>query len=100
MNLSLADLLKNIYNETYLNKLIAALTSIYPDFPGARFKKAVFADDWEALELKQRMRRITVSLRDALPESYADAVRLLMNVIPTLKGLIASIADTRASEGR
>ena len=82
----MAELLKNVYNETYADKLIGALREVYPSFPAESFRRAVFADDWETLELKERMRRITLCLREALPSSYQDALAILSKAIPHLRG--------------
>lgn len=82
----MAEQLKHVYNEAYVSTLAEAIRSEYPAFRVNEFIAAVFFEKWDELELKQRMRHITVCLRDALPKDYRKAVTILSRAIPHLKG--------------
>lgn len=74
----MAELLKDVYNEQYIDNLSQQIKATYEGFPTVRFKELVFADGWESLELKQRMRRISESLSATLPSDYREALDVLM----------------------
>lgn len=82
----MAELLKHVYNETYVRKLTDAIRAEYATFRDDDFTAAVFAEGWDELELKQRMRHITICLREALPEDYPEAVVILSRAITHLGG--------------
>lgn len=75
----MAEPLKNMYNAD--TPLIAALTTAlktsYPAFDTAIFLNTVYDNQWEAQELKARMRQITTALRATLPADYAAALTIL-----------------------
>ncbi|MFY0654686.1 MAG: DNA alkylation repair protein [Cyclobacteriaceae bacterium] len=75
----MAEPLKNYFNETFVSKLAEEVKSVYKAFDISGYKKAILNDDWEARELKDRMRHISTCLGDFLPE-YTKAVQLLMEV--------------------
>jgi 3-methyladenine DNA glycosylase AlkC len=83
----MAELLKEIYNEAFFDKLTGKLKAEYPDFPERTFLELVYAGDWEALALKQRMRRISESLRATLPADYREALDILKRAAVDCRGL-------------
>ena len=74
--------LKNMYNRQYVSDLAAAIE--YPDFNGEAFLACVINDDWEARELKERMRHITTVLHDFLPADYRSALDVLYKASTSL----------------
>ena len=80
----MAKLLKNIYNEQYLNLLSDTLLLVKSDFRKDDFLKKIFDTDWEKRELKQRMRHISQNLGSFLPHSYEEAIIILMEVFSQL----------------
>ncbi len=56
--------LKNMYNQQYVTDLAAAIKKEYPTFDGETFAARVLDEGWDARELKQRMRHITVVMHD------------------------------------
>ena len=66
----MAELLKNLYNEKYINLLSEGLFS-------DEFKKKIFDDEWKNKELKQRMRHISITMGRFLPKEYDKAIDLL-----------------------
>lgn len=83
----MAELLKEIYNEAFFEQLTGKLKSEYPEFPERTFLELVYADDWESLALKQRMRRITESLQAVLPANYREALHILKRTAVDSRGL-------------
>ena len=77
----MADLIKDMYNKEYLHKLAVDIHRVYPPFDAEAFVAAVMDETWTGLELKARMRQITVKLRDFLPADYAKAIGVIDQVI-------------------
>ncbi|WP_327857114.1 DNA alkylation repair protein, partial [Alkalihalobacillus alcalophilus] len=77
--------LKNLYTKEYLTPFTKQLKSIYPDFSEPSFYNFVFDSNWNALELKQRIRHISKAIDHTTP-SYADAINYLMEIAPSCKG--------------
>lgn len=70
-------------------KLAEAIQSVYPHFETSDFTSLVLDQDWADRELKQKMRHITVCLKQTLPDNYAVAIRILEQVAPRFRGFIA-----------
>lgn len=83
----MAELLKNIYNEHFIDRFAQEIKAEHSSFPVDRFKALVYADGWESLALKQRMRRITESLSATLPPDYRDALAILLRSSVDCRGL-------------
>lgn len=76
------ELLKNLYYHfDSLHELALRVKAIYPLFEVDRFVEDVMSDEWNELELKARMRKITVSLGKQLPTDYEQALSVLDQVI-------------------
>ncbi len=73
----MAEPLKNSYNKTYMDKLAAAIHREHPEFNRRAFKRRVFNNEWEAMELKQRLSHITVCLHKTLALPYGKALTVL-----------------------
>jgi 3-methyladenine DNA glycosylase AlkC len=76
----MADLLKNMFNARFLDLLGENLQQVYPNFAQVDFIRTVLDTEWEKRELKQRIRHIATSLRLFLPNSYPEAVQVLVNL--------------------
>jgi 3-methyladenine DNA glycosylase AlkC len=76
--------LKDLFNEKSVSTLAEVMHQVHPDFARQPFIDAVFADNWPALELKQRMRHITILLAEQLPGDYRTALQILQQAIPML----------------
>jgi len=79
--------LKNLFNEKLIRELSTALQSEYPVFDSGGFFRTIFDDQWENLELKERMNHIALTLGDYLPDDYSEAVYLLKTVTSQFEGL-------------
>ncbi len=72
--------LKNLYNESFIDRLIGELHGVYASFDGVAFKQQLFDSAWPERELKQRMRHITEMLHLYLPADYQQALNILKPV--------------------
>lgn len=76
------DLMKDrYYNYNTIYELAMHISSIYPIFPADNFIADVMDETWNALELKARMRYITINLGKYLPPDYEHALGILDKVI-------------------
>jgi 3-methyladenine DNA glycosylase AlkC len=76
--------LKDIYTRELLEGFAQLLSKVWSPFPGKVFVEEVFQPQWEALELKERMRHISDSLQTTLPAEYPMAVQILVNATQAL----------------
>lgn len=88
----MAERLKDIFfTLTFIRDLAQKVKSEYPDFDPDRFVQMVLGDDWDAMELKQRMRHISECLRATLPEDYLKSLAILRKVAPGTTGFDAML---------
>ncbi|MFC4098644.1 DNA alkylation repair protein [Paenibacillus xanthanilyticus] len=73
----MAEPLKAMYDEPFLRQFAALVHSAWTPFDQERFVALALDGEWEQLELKARMRRITVSLGACLPAAYSEALDIL-----------------------
>lgn len=69
------------YNSNTLHELAMYMKAVYPTFPAGDFVDSIMDETWIALELKARMRRITINLGKRLPSDYEQALGILDKVI-------------------
>ena len=77
--------LKEWFNPEFYRGLATAIGKIEPSFDRKSFYATAIAD-LEKLELKQRLRRTTVTCHRFLPQSYDKALRLLFEIAPLYEG--------------
>jgi len=76
----MAEPLKNMYNEQFLREFGAIVQAAYSSFNINGFVNASLKENWEALSLMERMRKITITLHSYLPDSYNEAIQILLDV--------------------
>lgn len=69
--------LKNIYTTELVHSYSSLLKEIWNPFPIKTFNKKVFDDQWDNLELKERMRHISSQMQVALPPAYPEAAQIV-----------------------
>jgi 3-methyladenine DNA glycosylase AlkC len=77
----MAELLKNLYNQTFFEKLNPILSRHIEGFEGEDFMNRIFDEEWKKRELKDRMKQIAKVLHHFLPDNYPDAVTLILSVV-------------------
>lgn len=78
-------LLKDMFDQKSVKALAAAFAQIDENFNTGQFIAAVFDSSWDELELKERVRHITVQLARFLPVEYPAALRVLTKTLPLLE---------------
>ncbi len=75
----MAKLLKDLYDENYINILSNNIINIYTAFDKNNFITSIFNNKWQDKELKQRMRHISNTLYAFLPNNYIESIFILKN---------------------
>lgn len=76
------ELMKNqYYNYASLHELALRVNAVYPSFEGDDFVGDTVDETWDALELKARMRRITVNLGKQFLTDYEQALGVIDQVV-------------------
>jgi 3-methyladenine DNA glycosylase AlkC len=70
-----------LFNEGKIIKIANDIARVYPAFKKDKFIKNV-VQSFPELELKQRITHITECLRNHLPESYPEALEIILNSLP------------------
>jgi 3-methyladenine DNA glycosylase AlkC len=73
----MAEQLKNLYNEKFIKQLSLFVKKYYKDFDNENFYDAILDESWKTLELKQRMRHISIKMKEYLPQDYSSAIKIL-----------------------
>ena len=77
----MAELLKNMFNYYTLSEVGRTIQAVYPSFPVEEFLASTMDETWEDLELKARVRKISMSLGKYLPADYNEALGVLDRVV-------------------
>jgi 3-methyladenine DNA glycosylase AlkC len=80
----MAEPLKNMYNAVFFDTFTSAFQAAYPDFDRAGFLARIHDSQWEARELKDRMRHISRRLGEFLPKDYRAALDIIRRAAPAL----------------
>lgn len=78
-------LLKDLYTTSFLYRFAELLGHETTSFPPDEFVRQVTAVNWNELELKQRMKRITAVLHQYLPASFDASAAVLLRLIERLE---------------
>ncbi|WOD43526.1 DNA alkylation repair protein [Hwangdonia lutea] len=81
----MAELLKNIYNQKFFDSFIDSMQRIKSDFDKNSFLDCIYDNEWESRELKQRMRHISIVLKNHLSDNFNENVSTILNLISQLK---------------
>ena len=76
----MAEPFKNEFNSKFFQQLVERIKFCYTDFDETAFLALVFDEDWEGRELKQRMRHISVCLRQYLPGDLSVAFDIIRQI--------------------
>jgi len=69
--------LKNIYDVSFIRQLTVEIKKSFQKFDSKGFESHVFNDSWSDLELKERMRHISQSLKVFIPKNYRQSLKIL-----------------------
>lgn len=79
------EALKNHYSEAYISNIAQVFSQIQP-LDEAHFVAGVMSDQWEDLELMDRMRRISTVLYSTLNVSFPQAATIICEASKSLPG--------------
>ena len=74
------ELLKNRYNRESVRELALRIRAVYHSFQVNDFVNGIMDNSWAGLELKARMRQITLNLGRYLPADYERALGVIDRV--------------------
>lgn len=81
----MAELFKNIYNQKFFDIFTDTLIQIKSDFDKKSFLKCIYDNEWKNRELKQRMRHISIVLKNHLSENFDKNSDDILRLIPQLE---------------
>ena len=76
----MAELLKNMYSRSFFEKIRPTLESTIPSFNSEKFLRAIFSVEWPAMELKQRVRHVSITLDTFLKGAYPHRVQVIVTL--------------------
>jgi len=83
----MSKLLKDEINSKNIKKLAVLVNRQKASFDVVKFENAILDNDWQALSLKQRVRKIAIQLGADLDCSYIESIQLLKDVSVKFSGL-------------
>ncbi len=82
----MADQLKDIYNKDFFDQFTTKVKKDYPPFNPEKFLAIIFDEEWDRLELKQRISKISQAIHQTFPAQFEEAIQILMEIVPGYKG--------------
>ena len=80
----MAEPFKNIYNRKFFERFTEAVLVVEPNFDKNSFLAGIYDTEWEDKELKQRMRHISIVLKNHLSEDFEENTQTILRIIPEL----------------
>ncbi len=81
----MAELFKNIYNQEFFNEFTKAIQQVISKFDKSSFLNHIFDDQWASRELKQRMRHISIVLKNHFSKDYNENVNAILKIVRQLQ---------------
>ena len=83
--------LKEEYNRAFVEDLATKLSAKASSFQPDAFIKAIFNNNWNSKELKERMRCVTENIHGHLPVIYPKQIEALSSVVHHYNGLTGMV---------
>jgi len=80
----MAEPLKNYYNEKFFNSCCEIIATVEKGFNKKQFLREIYANGWEDLELKERMRHVSTTLNNHLTGNYKKQVTKILKMTQLL----------------
>ena len=77
--------LKDLYSPLFYDKLSSVLAKTIPAFDEQKFIRLIYVPEFDAKELKERMKHTTRVLNNFMPADYAESVKLIEKIIAQLR---------------
>ena len=78
-------LIKDIYSSSFYENFSQAVAEVHPAFDKRKFIDAIYKDNFDQKEWKERMKHTTVVLHQFMPQNFPEAVVLIGKIITNLK---------------
>ncbi|MBG6233862.1 3-methyladenine DNA glycosylase AlkC [Pedobacter sp. CAN_A7] len=78
-------MLKNLYGTAFYVSVATALSKVLPAFDSVKFKSLIFNEQFQHMELKERMRHTTLVLHEFMPAQFTAAVPVIYKLINELR---------------
>jgi len=82
----MADLLKSVYSQAFIESLATQFTIAYPEFQKQAFVATIFDEQWPEKALKARLQFIAQTLHQFLPNEFDKSTTILNQVAPFFSG--------------
>jgi len=82
---TMADLFKNLYNKQFFNVFTEAIEIVIDGFDKQQFLDKIYVEDWEDMELKQRMHHISMIFATSLSSDFNESIEQIHEIIEVLK---------------
>lgn len=83
----MAEALKNLFNQNYIESIANNFSTVDKNFNSDVFKKTILNNDWNQLELKERIRKISIELSKNLSGNYQYQLSNILQVAKNYSGL-------------
>jgi len=77
----MAEAWKNMLNIDTVTEFAQSIKTAYSSFKADEFIKSTVDDTWEDLELMARGKKVTVGMREFLPQNYSEALEIMNKAI-------------------
>ncbi len=77
--------LKDVYSEGFYRQFCNAVAKVYPEFNSKKFIKNIFTEEFQQMELKQRIRHTTLVLHEFFPKNFKDDAILIEKIIDQIE---------------
>jgi len=78
-------LIKDIYSPSFYENFSQAVAEVHPAFDKRKFIDAIYKDNFDQKEWKERMKHTTFVLHQFMPQNFPEAVILIDKIIINLK---------------
>ncbi len=84
----MAELLKNLFSADFVESLSQDFQHYCASFDANLFCDEILTEEWEQLELKDRMHKIADCMHICLPDGYPQAIEVLLKTANHYSGLV------------
>ena len=81
----MAEPLKNVYSEAFIDNLSNCISKIIPKLDQKKLKNYILTSNWENLELKERMSRLSNAMATIFPINFYQATPLMYELVEVLQ---------------
>ncbi|MGM0124017.1 hypothetical protein IGI37_001391 [Enterococcus sp. AZ194] len=85
------ELMKDMYNATSLQKLAEDIHSVYRPFKINEFLSATMDAEWQDIELKGRVRKVSTTIGAYLTSDYRENLQILDQVVANFSGFFGTV---------